>query len=179
MPESAPSQAERTFEGGHARMLAHLKGRCRIKAVGLRATVASIVAVMLLSLSCIAGVCDVSCELTSLGQSCHGHNNLRVDQHVRMPNTGMQHCGMDVDHGNKTDVTLRPRFSSCSQHAFTQQPVLLNEKRGTVSHLSLNQSAEGSAVTVAPRALGWQAPFAGISPQRASLFVPRHTVLRI
>ncbi len=96
-----------------------------------RATLASVLTVMMLSFSSFASNCEVRCDLKSVVGTCHGAPH--TGQHDAMSAmAGMNHAKA------KPDTGAGPAFASpsadCRHHVCAQQPVL-NEQQAALTHI--------------------------------------------
>jgi hypothetical protein len=101
-----------------------------------RATWASFLTAMLLFISSAASNCEIKCELTSSGPSCHAAAHTGRAQHEQMPAmSGMQHDSATGSSGSSTAMFFL-HSAACQAHACAQQPAVLDEQRAAVSHVS-------------------------------------------
>lgn len=109
----------------------------------LRTILASLMAVVLLSLSCAASACAVNCDAMGISHTC-SHTpraNAQADSsHSSM--SGMQHCSMKMQRDSQETVHLKLQTAACSHHVCAEQPVILTDETGAAAHpIQLNQTA--------------------------------------
>ena len=105
----------------------------QITAMRLRATLASILTVILLSISSTALSCEIKCDFASLAPSCHGSRASLRAQHGSMPAmAGMTHDAVPESAGVKTP-TVVAQDAPCRIHDCIQQPTSLVERRAAVA----------------------------------------------
>lgn len=80
----------------------------------LRPTLASLVAVLLLSIPCMANACGTSCDLSALGICCHHASN----ESGAPAMAGMHDCGMDM---SRQSVQVHAD-DNCKHFVCEQQP---------------------------------------------------------
>ncbi len=125
--------------------------------MGFRATLATMIAVLLLSVSCFASACEASCELKVFGPGCHqagatasGGNHLL--KHAQAGMSGMHDCGMNVaDSSAKSPACSMVGASPC-KHAICEQPVqaLASDKEASATMMARVQQAAILAVLAFP-----------------------------
>lgn len=105
----------------------------------LRATLASLLTAVLLSVSSAASNCEITCDLAKTSPSCHGsavHGHL-LQQMAGMP--GMEHKASS-ERGNEGPA-LVATAPACPTHACTQQPAVFIEQKAAVAHVPLSTDA--------------------------------------
>ena len=104
-----------------------------------RATLASFLTVVLLSISSAASNCELKCDLAAMMPSCHSPviQKHKQEQMADMP--GMEHkASPKLANKTKALVATAP---TCSTHACAQQPAVFIEQKATVAHVSLSTEA--------------------------------------
>lgn len=100
-----------------------------------RVALASLLAVILLSMSSAASICEIKCDLAQTIPICHGNavQQKPAGQMTDMP--GMDHmAATESDNANKALVQIAP---NCHAHACAQQPAALIKQRAPVAHATL------------------------------------------
>lgn len=145
-----------------------------------RATLASVLTVILLSISSAASNCEIKCDLGSLAPSCHGSKAPLRAQHGSMP-------AMDVmthDAAGESSVTETPtvvaQAATCRTHDCFQQPSLFVEQKIAVAQ---SPSSLGSVIPVelqfVPEPAVTEFLGRGPPPYRPSTPVSLRTTLRV
>lgn len=145
-----------------------------------RATLASLLTVMLLSFSCLASTCEIKCDLKSVLPGCDGTSMHAEKQHHPMPAM----AGMDR-HSPSEVVTpsseaLASSSQSCAHHVCAQSPALLSEQKAVIAHVLISAGgpvSEPPAVS-SQEAIGAQL-VRGPPPFRLATPVSLHTTLLI
>ena len=134
--------------------------------------VATLMALLMLSISCVGSVCEASCDLRILGLECHstarGGTASSID--------GMHECGMA-----KNDGSAHVRAQDVCSHAICNQqpqvagsdPVSLPAPQYATEHLAI---AEPSLPTLKINA---RIASVDTSPSRALFLVALQTTLRV
>ena len=153
----------------------------------LRATLAGLLAVVLLSLSAAAAACEARCDLASASAPCHGEAGQSRPQQaqgkqVEMP--GMSMVSMACQPARQASSSDKARCTlaapSACRHVCAGQPVLLKASgvlfvQGLYSHPAFTVVAALLwPVTPATRISGRGSP-----PFRTSTPVSLHTILRV
>ncbi len=82
----------------------------------LRSVLAGLVAVLLLSISCVANACETSCDLKALGSGCHHVSKASATPAM----AGMPDCGMDKSHHSaQVQANDQCKHSVCEQQPQT------------------------------------------------------------
>lgn len=145
----------------------------------LRATWASLLTVMLLSLAPAASQCEIKCDLASMGPSCHSSRiqaQGTQQQMAGMP--GMeQKASSSVEDQIPTSVVNAP---ACHTHACAQQPAVFIEQKAAIAHVSVSTGA----VFFEPLQFAPESANAGFSSRGPPLFqlatpVSFRTTLRV
>lgn len=104
-----------------------------------RATLASLLTVMLLSLAPFASGCEIKCDMASMGNGCRGSS---VSAHGNQTMAGM--AGMEQkispEPGDQ-DQSLVAAAPACHTHVCAQQPAVFSEQRSVVAHVSMTVEA--------------------------------------
>ncbi len=152
-----------------------------------RATLAILIAVLLLSFSCVASACEASCDLKVLGSGCHhagasvsGNNHLL--KHAGAGMSGMHDCGMNIaDSSAKSDVFAMVDASSCAHSICEQQlQAFASDKEANTSGMATTQQAAIIAVLAFPmpeQVSRWQPSKPPLL--RAPLLVSLQTLIRV
>ena len=130
-------------------------------------------AVLLLSLSCAASACSVSCDLIGMSQT-------HVSQTAHSMMAGMSHCsmaqhtaGLDKS-GEATRASLN--VVSCTHHECGTQPIILNSKTDSLTWL---YDAATLTVIYMPADTGSQSRASETPPLRTSSLTSLQTILRV
>lgn len=147
----------------------------------LSATLATLTAVLLLSISCVASVCQTSCVLKTLETACDYTATTASSPHQKttshMP--GMDDCGMaSTDHAVKVPSVIVQSNTACN-HMVCEQPVLANNEYGISAQLILPQYAAIPTLTLPMSELFSIVKNTETPPHRAPLLVSLQTTLRI
>lgn len=104
-----------------------------------RATLASLLTVILLSFSSDASACEIRCDRASLGVSCHAgmkHSpQQRSTSMSSMPEMDASPAGEEADPGPAIASAVA---QSCSHHVCAPQPVLLNAQTRAFTNTDLS-----------------------------------------
>jgi len=153
-----------------------------------RAGLASLLAVILLSLSSIASACEIRCDLIGISTPCHG-GALPTEGHraemnapvmAGMPMAGMQPDPLSQNHRSHPGSMLLKKPALCLHQGCTQQPVLVSGKNTWTEQMSLDQRTS----VVAGLVFSHPASSTSVDPQQRPHLLPaspvsRHTTLRI
>lgn len=145
-----------------------------------RATLASVLTVILLSISPAASNCEIECDLASLAPSCHGSKGAIRAQHGSMPAmAGMTHNAAAESSLAETPAVVA-QAATCRTHDCFQQPSLFVEKTIAVAQSS---SSLGSVIPVellfVPEPSVTKFLGRGPPPYRPSTPVSLRTTLRV
>ncbi len=138
----------------------------------LRAILASLVAVLLLSISCVASSCETSCDLKALGYGCHNASPASAAS----PMAGMHDSGMDNDyHSAQVQANHQCKHAVC-----VQQPQTVASDLTVLHAKSLATLRALVAVLVFPLStLDVRIEPANSAPPRVPLLVAFQTTLRV
>jgi hypothetical protein len=148
-----------------------------------RATLASLLAVLLVSVSCVASACEVSCDLKTRVACCHSGSAAQT--HSGRSDTQMatmKHCAMTA-----SDRSTQPpnsatveAFQSCQHHVCmcSRQPALPNEVVAA-AHPIVSQNAATSMLPFVSSAGSSQILTSAAPPRRTSSLVSLFTILRV
>ncbi len=158
-----------------------------------RAALASLLAVILLSLSSVASACEIRCDLIGISTPCHG-GALPAEGHraerkapvmdrmsiAGMPMDGMQQAPLSRDHRSHPGSMLLKKPALCLHQGCTEQPVLVSGKNTWTEQMSLDQRTS----VVAGLVFSHPASSTSVDPQQRPHLLPaspvsRHTTLRI
>lgn len=104
-----------------------------------RAALASLLTVILLSISAAASNCEIRCDLSSMGPSCHSSGKASIQHQDMPPMGGMEHqVSESGGTGTSVLVAIQP---ACPTHACVQQPVLFDEQKAALVYLSQSVTA--------------------------------------
>ena len=144
-----------------------------------RATLASLLAVILLSLSPLASACQIHCDQASAGASCHStaaHSSPQsTHSMLAMPGMGES----QVAEANPGFPVVSGAAQSCFHHICAQQPVLL--KSAPQAFTSLDLSHQVPLLYSLPQAYAVPSgivPVRGPPPIQRASPVSLHTTLR-
>lgn len=147
----------------------------------LRAALATVTAVLLLTISCAASACSASCAAMALGSGCSGSASHASASGERSGHqmSGMSHRGMPGpnDMADLPMVTLSS--SSCIQHVCELAPTLLRSDYGGVQLLVATQPMSLSTQAMLTPEIESQIEAVGTPPLRSRLVVALQTTLRI
>ncbi len=138
--------------------------------VGLRATLTSLLTLVLLALSSVACACEIKCDMSMSGSSCGETQGLKQDM-AAVASMKLQHacCGRSINFSTP----------SCHHEASANQPALLNE-RVNASYSNASTAVVVSAVSlVEGTALTASIPVRGPPRFRPASPVSLHTTLRV
>ena len=148
----------------------------------LRSALATLTAILLLTISCAASVCSVSCGAMAVGGGCsHGSHSQAAASGMLPghPMSGMSHREM-AGPNDMADLTMvMPSSSSCAQHVCELAPTLLRSDSGGAQLLVAIQPASLSAQAILAPEMESQIEIAGTPPLRSHLVVALQTTLRI
>lgn len=155
--------------------------------MGLRATLATLIAVLLLAFSCVASACEASCNLKVLGPGCHhagatASSSNHLLKHAGVGMSGMHDCGMNIaDSSAKSPACSMVGESPC-EHSVCEQPVqaLASDKEASATMMATVQQA--AILTVLPfripeQVSQWQPSKPPLF--RAPLLVSLQTLIRV
>jgi hypothetical protein len=149
----------------------------------LRAALASLLAIILLSFCSAASACQLRCDLENAGHPCHGGSE--AGSHHELSGTrqmeGVQHCAMtEASPSLHAPLLLCQSNEPCQHQLCSDQPVQLMDQSETAARLIPIQPAVTMLVEVrqpahALQTLSFEAP-----PQRTtSVLSLQTTTLRI
>lgn len=147
----------------------------------LRAALATLTAVLLLTISCAASACAASCAAMALGSGCSGsasHTNASVELSGHQM-YGMSHRVMTGPKGIANLAMVMPSSSSCIQHVCELTPTLLRSDYGGVQLLVAIQPMSLSTQAIFTPETEPQIEAVGTPPLRSRLVVALQTTLRI
>lgn len=104
-----------------------------------RATLASVMTVILLSISSAASKCEIKCEFATAVQSCHG-GGVQAQAHEQMAGMPGMAPKASPEQGKQT-TALVATAPSCKAHACAQPPALFSEQKAVAAHVSLSTEA--------------------------------------
>ncbi len=137
-----------------------------------RSILASLVAVLLLSISCVANACETSCDLKALGSGCHHVSSASAAPAM----AGMHDCGMDKSH-HSAQVQAN---GQCKHSVCEQQPQTVASDRTMHNVRSLATLQALVTVLVFPvSTLNVGIEPANTAPPRAPLLIALQTTLRV
>ncbi len=91
-----------------------------------RSILASFIAVLLLSIACVANACETSCDLKALGSGCHHASGVSAASSM----AGMHNSGMDKGH-HSAQIQAK---DECKHAVCEQQPQTVASNK-TVLHV--------------------------------------------
>jgi hypothetical protein len=146
----------------------------------LRATLATLTAVLLLSIPCVASVCETSCVLKVLEADCHYPATAASHKKATPQKTGMDDCGMaSTDHTVKAPSASVRSNSACNHMVCPQPSVLANNEYSTSVQLISAQYATIPNLTLPVSDWGSIFENTEAPPHRAPSLVSLQTTLRI
>jgi hypothetical protein len=149
----------------------------------LRATLASLLAFILLSFCCAASACQLRCDLENAGHPCHGSS--QAGTHHERSGTqqmdGVQHCAMtEASPSVHAPLLLCQSNEPCQHQLCSDQPVQLMDQSETAARLIPIQPAVAMLVEVRQPADALQPLSVDTPPQRTTSAVSlQTTTLRI
>jgi hypothetical protein len=134
-----------------------------------RATLAIWIAVLLLSVSCSASACELSCDLMARGSGCH--------HAAGATEVAATHCGELAKPGSDSITTLhRCKHVVCK----TLPPAIAGDRiEGAPERIDAQQAVTAALVVVVPLHVSSAEHFAEAPPLRAPLLVCLQTTLRV
>jgi hypothetical protein len=138
-----------------------------------KSIVATLIAVLMLSLSCAASACEMSCDLKVIGLGCH-HAGLRVP--AAQPHSEMRGCGM-----NSTVVThiFGVTQNSLCTHAVCEQPQAASNEADVMHLVSVQQMVILSVLAFPTPLHSLALQPAETPPLRPPLLVSLQTIIRV
>src|ERR1700731_3062104 len=120
-----------------------------------RATLASLLPALLLSLSFMSSACESQCELKTLMPSCHA---LSAKRHLPDEQNMPAMPGMDAGSTPQNvsaagDAAVLPVSPECEHHVCSQQALLLSDENGGLARPSSSVEMQASIVMPLPFAL--------------------------
>lgn len=147
----------------------------------VKATFAGLLAVFLLSISCVASACEVSCDLESFGLTRQASH--RIEPHsdvVHSPMAGMRHCAMGKSHlPTKADSASIGALDYCHSHGCEDQLVALSDESTASTHLASSEYTAFLIISVLQPALGSQFHISETPPLRTPSCLSVYTILRV
>lgn len=137
-----------------------------------RATVANLLATILMAVSCAASACSVKCDLHRVSPSCHA---VAHRQNHMMDSMGETLSASSGAHGAPTHAMTAP----CEQHVCVERPALMTPASDTAVHLESIQQARIVALIDRPAANSSPDWPSDPPPLRKSTLVSLHIVLRV
>lgn len=186
------AEAERqTAACGHARGLAakwehgasgdlrRSRGSGKLKSMRFRAIVGMSVAVLLLSVSCVASACETSCALKALAPGCHDAGGGAVTAAHPGPDLmpGMGHCGM----AKGIQAPVLQADAVCNHSSVCEQPAqtIGDSEAGRPAQLISTAHAGVTAFALPVEQRRSRSEPADRSTSRAPLLVALQTNLRV
>ena len=105
-------------------------------------TLATMLAMILLSVSYASSACEIQCDLRSLQNSCHGAHpaGSLSNPSAQSQMAGMPHCGMDKAHPQ--DFSISIASGGCHQTLCIDQAAIPIGKRAASSDLVLHRQMQ-------------------------------------
>lgn len=150
----------------------------------LRATLASFLTLILVSLPSVAANCEIKCGLAQTLPSCHtsgvqakaGQQAQAQEQMANMP--GMEHMGA-ADQDSEALVSVVTALD-CRAHVCAQQPAFFSEQKAVVAHASVSTEAVFfDSFQFAPELLNTEVSSRGPPLLHPSTPITLHTTLRV
>lgn len=146
----------------------------------LRATWATLLTVMMLSLSVVASACEIQCGLKSASPGCHGRSRQSPSQQGKeMPAMAdMGHAAIDDAAASHPAIVVQP--PACSHRLCMQEPAFSTNRDELAVHAICSvQVAALIEATVIPAVPGRSHSVPGAPHLRISCPVALHTTLRV
>ena len=147
----------------------------------LRETLASLLTMLLLSLSIAASNCEVTCELSAARSTCHSAQHFTPSQHSPMPDmAGMKqnpafHSGVSSARNPELVSPLR----ACVRHTCSQQPALPVKHQATTRVPARIESSTPQASQDVPEVIPGSLSSRGPPQFRPETPVDLHTTLLV
>lgn len=148
----------------------------------LRAALATLTAVLLLTISCAASACSASCAAMALGSGCsHGSHSQTAarSKHTGHSMAGMSHGDMAGSYNMAELPMVMLPNAGCIQHVCELAPTLLRSDYGGVQLLVAIQPMSLSTQAIFTPETEPQIEAVGTPPLRSRLVVALQTTLRI
>ena len=108
----------------------------------LRSTLATLTALLLLTISCVASACETTCAVKALGGGCH-HSRAFDSKNSRQSESsmaGMPNCDMAArDAASKVSPAVVLANGACSHQVCEQPPTALSNEDGVAAQLAAMQ----------------------------------------
>lgn len=155
------------------------RGSGRLKSMRFRAIVGMSVAVLLLSVSCVASACETSCALKALAPGCHDAGGGAVTAAHPGPDLmpGMGHCGM----AKGIQAPVLQADAVCNHSSVCEQPAqtIGDSEAGRPAQLISTAHAGVTAFALPVEQRRSRSEPADRSTSRAPLLVALQTNLRV
>lgn len=143
--------------------------------VGFRATVASLLAVMVLSIASLASVCEIQCDLKEIGSGCPHHGLLAHGAHEANAVHSMP--GMQKEMAAQAVQAI---YSGCDHEGCAQQPALITRRNAVaVSGMQIYHPVVLLAAILMPADCRDVSRVLGSPPREGPSPVTLHTTLRV
>lgn len=148
----------------------------------LRSILATLTALLLLTISCVASACETTCAVQALGGGCH-HAMAFASKNSRHPESsmaGMSNCGMIAKDGTaRVAPGVLLANGACNQQVCEQPPTILPNKDGVTAQLITIQHVVILAhILFVPETVSvFRTPEA--PPLRAPLLISLQSILRV
>ena len=150
-------------------------------AMRLKSTLATLTALLLLAISCVASACEATCDLQAVGRGCH-HASPSASSETK-PNqqmAGISHCGMAVDNAaSKVASGILQANTSCSHQVCAQSPTIMTHEDELAAQLVQSQSVIIPARTLPAPLITSIFRTAETPPLRAPLLISLQTIIRV
>ncbi len=149
----------------------------------LRATIASFLTLILVSLPAVAANCEIKCGLAQALSSCHDGVQAKAGQQAQAQERMADMPGMA--HRTASDRNSQALVSvvnalNCEVHVCAQQPSFFSEQKAVVAHASVSTDAVlFDAFQVAPELQHTEVSPRGPPLLRPSTPITLHTTLRV
>ena len=145
----------------------------------LRAALATLTAVLLLTISCAASACSASCDAMAVGGGCSHSQSAASGERAGHPMSGMSHREMTGPDDMADLAMVMLSSSSCTHHVCELAPTLLRSDDGDAQLLVAIQPASLSTQSISVPEMESQIEAVGTPPLRSRLVAALQTTLRI
>jgi len=143
---------------------------------------ASMLTVMLLSISFVASACEVQCDLKAVGPDCHiaSHQAPSQPKQQMPPMAGMDHSATPENVTTAIEPTIAVMSQACDHQVCAQDPALLGNEKATVAYAAPHfQTVVLIASILMPTVSRESFLVCGSPPLRSSSPIALHTTLRV
>ena len=104
-----------------------------------RATLASLLTVILLSFAPLASKCEIQCDLAGMGPSCHDSSNKAHEMQQMAPMPGMEQKASPELSNHVSSILVA--LPACHTHVCVQQPAVFSQQKAVLAHVSISSQA--------------------------------------